>query len=267
MPALFISHGSPMLAVSDSPARRFLQQLGSELPRPSAVVVWSAHYDTPRTEVTGAAHPETIHDFGGFPRELYELRYPAPGDPELAARCVEQLATVGITARVDRRRGFDHGAWIPLKLMYAAADVRVVQLSIDSGGEPEHHWIMGQALRPLRDAGVLLIGSGGATHNLGLYFRAGNGEIPPSWVSEFNDWVAEVMQDRRFDDLKRYREVAPYAEQNHPSPEHFLPIFAAAGASFEEEPAVRIHHSYDRGLLSLDAYAFGFDGAPSQYKQ
>jgi 4,5-DOPA dioxygenase extradiol len=258
MPALFISHGSPMLAILDSPARRFLQRLGLQLPRPSAVVVWSAHHDTRGAQVTGAARPETIHDFGGFPRELYALRYGAPGDPELAERCVKELAAAGITARVDSQRGFDHGAWIPLKLMYPRANVPVVQVSIDSGRDPEHHWTLGRALRHLRDAGLLLLGSGGATHNLGLYFRARDAENPPSWVAEFNEWVASAMRERRFNELKRYSE-APYAPQNHPSPEHFLPIFAAAGASFDDEPGVRIHRSYDRGLLSLDAYAFGFD--------
>lgn len=256
-----------MLAIADSPARRFLQRLGGELPRPRAAVVLSAHHDTPGTEVTGVPHPETIHDFGGFPRELYAIRYPAPGDPELAERCVELLATAGIAARIDRSRGLDHGAWIPLQLMYPAADVPVVQVSIDSARGPEHHWAMGRALRPLRDAGALLLASGGATHNLGLYFRAGETEIPPIWVSEFNEWAATAMQERRFDDLKRYRESAPYAEENHPSAEHFLPIFAAAGCSFDDELGVRIHRSYDRGLLSLDAYAFGFDGAASSYKE
>ena len=267
MPALFVSHGSPMLAIADSAARRFLQRLGGELPPPSAAVVLSAHHDTPGTEVTGAPHPETIHDFGGFPRELYALRYPAPGHAQIAERCVGLLAAAGIAARIDRVRGLDHGAWIPLKLMYPAAGVPVVQVSIDSARDPEHHWAMGRALRPLRDAGALLLASGGATHNLGLYFRAAEAESPPIWVSEFNEWVAAAVQERRFDDLKRYREEAPYAVQNHPSPEHFLPIFAAAGSSFDEEPGVRIHHSYDRGLLSLDAYAFGFDGAASTYEE
>jgi len=267
MPALFISHGSPLMALTDSAAQRFLKDLGTRLPRPQAIVAVSAHHDAPSTEVTGAARPDTIHDFGGFPAELYRIRYGAPGEPTLARQIVERLTAEALPARVEPRRGLDHGAWIPLYLMYPQADVPVVQVSIDSARPPAHHFALGRALRPLREAGALLIGSGGATHNLGLYFRAGDrhdGSAPPEWVEAFNEWTAGAVEARRFDELLRYRERAPYAAQNHPTPEHYLPLFATLGAAYDDEPGVRIHASYDRGLLSLDAYAFGFAAAAAQ---
>lgn len=260
MPALFVSHGSPLLAIVDSPARRFLAALGPRLPAPQAIVAVSAHHDAPETEVAGAPHPDTIHDFGGFPRELYEIRYAAPGAPELAERVAAMLRAESFPARVDARRGFDHGAWIPLSLMYPRADVPVVQVSIDTRRNAERHFALGRALRPLRDSGVLLLASGGATHNLGLYMYADgrdDRDVPP-FVAAFNDWTAKAIEERRYDDLVRWRELAPHAAQNHPTPEHFLPLLVALGAAGDEERGERIHASYDRGLLSLDAYAFGF---------
>jgi len=251
-----------MLAIADSAARRFLSALGPRLPRPAAIVVLSAHHDAARVEITSSARPSTIHDFGGFPRELYELEYRAPGAPELAARVRDLLLDADVDAALEPRRGLDHGAWIPLLLMYPAADLPVVQVSIDSERNAAWHLALGRALRPLRDSGVLVIGSGGATHNLGLYmYTAGRGDdtAPPPWVAQFNDWLADSIDERRYDDLLRWRERAPYAAENHPTPEHFLPLFATLGAAHEQEQGVRIHASYDRGLLSLDDYAFGFD--------
>lgn len=260
MPTLFVSHGSPMLAVVDSAARRFLAQLGPKLPAPTAVVVVSAHYDTPTTEVTAAERPDTIHDFGGFPDELYRLRYPAPGHPELARAIVARLEAADIPARLAPDRGLDHGAWIPLSLMLPRADVPVLQISINSRRSPEQHFALGRALRSLRDAGTLVLGSGGATHNLALYAHArgrDDDSAPPEWVEAFNEWTAGAVAARRFDDLFRYAERAPHAAQNHPTPEHYLPLFVTLGTAHDGEPGVRIHSSYDRGLLSLDAYAFG----------
>jgi 4,5-DOPA dioxygenase extradiol len=260
VPTLFVSHGSPLLAVVDSAARRFLKDLGPRLPAPTSVVAVSAHYDTPTAEVTAAAQPETIHDFGGFPDELYRLRYPAPGNPELARDIAARLNAAGVPARSDPARGLDHGAWIPLKLMFPRAEVPVVQVSIGTRRSPEQHFAIGRALRSLRDAGALILGSGGATHNLALYAHArgrDDDSAPPEWVEAFNEWTAGAIAARRFDDLFRYSERAPFAAQNHPTAEHFLPLFVTLGAAYEDEPGVRIHSSYDRGLLSLDAYAFG----------
>jgi 4,5-DOPA dioxygenase extradiol len=260
MPTLFVSHGSPMLAVADSPARRFLQALGPQLPRPAAVVVLSAHYDTPTVQITAAARPETIHDFGGFPDELYRLRYPAPGSPELAQDIAAELRKAGIAAELEPHRGLDHGAWIPLSLLFPRADVPALQVSIDTARSPEQHFALGRALRPLRDAGTLILGSGGATHNLALYAHARgrtDESAPPEWVEAFNEWTAGAIAERRYDDLFHYAERAPYAAQNHPTAEHYLPLFAILGAADDAETGTRIHSSYDRGLLALDAYAFG----------
>lgn len=260
MPTLFISHSSPLLAVVDSAARRFLGSLGAFLPVPSAIVTFSAHYDTRVTEVTAGARPKTIHDFGGFPEQLYELEYPAPGSPPLARDIVARLEAAGLRARLAPDRGLDHGAWIPLSLMYPRADVPVLEVSIDSWRSPQQHFALGRALRPLRDTGALLLGSGGATHNLALYAHArgrDDSSPPPDWIEAFNEWTADAIAARRFDDLYRYAERGPHAAQNHPTPEHFLPLFATLGAAHDDEPGVRIHSSYDRGLLALDAYAFG----------
>jgi 4,5-DOPA dioxygenase extradiol len=260
MPTLFISHGSPMLAVIDSAARRFLAELGPRLPVPSAVVVLSAHYDTTTAEITAAARPPTIHDFGGFPDQLYRLHYPAPGSPELARDIAARLGAAGVAASLAQTRGLDHGAWIPLSLMFPRADVPVLQISIGTERSPEQHFALGRALRYLRDAGALIVGSGGATHNLALYAHARgrtDETTPPEWVEAFNEWTAGAIAGRRFDDLLHYAERAPYAAQNHPTAEHYLPLFVTLGAAYEDEPGVRIHSSYDRGLLSLDAYAFG----------
>jgi 4,5-DOPA dioxygenase extradiol len=233
MPTLFISHGSPMLAVVDSAAHRFLKELGPRLPRPAAIVVLSAHYDTPTTEITAGLRPDTIHDFGGFPDELYRLRYGAPGSPELAEDIAARLAGADLPARLAPARGLDHGAWIPLSLMFPRADIPVLQVSIDSRRSPEEHFQLGRALRPLRDAGTLLLASGGATHNLAsyMYARGRTDESPPpEWVEAFNEWTAGAIAARRFDDLLRYAERAPYAAQNHPTPEHYLPLFGLAPA-------------------------------------
>jgi len=260
MPTLFVSHGSPMLAVADSAARRFLAQLGPKLPPPTAVVVISAHYDMPTTEITAAERPDTIHDFGGFPDELYRLRYPAPGHPQLARDIVALFTAADIRARLEPNRGLDHGAWIPLSLMLPRADVPVLQISVSSRRTPEEHFALGRALRSLRDAGALLLGSGGATHNLALYAHArgrDDDSTPPEWVEAFNEWTAGAVAARHYDDLFSYAERAPFAAQNHPTAEHYLPLFVTLGAAHDDEAGVRIHSSYDRGLLSLDAYAFG----------
>ena len=260
MPTLFVSHGSPMLAVADSAARRFLVELGPRLPQPTAIIVISAHYDTPTTEVTAADKLETIHDFGGFPPELYRIQYHARGSPPLARDVAGLIEAAGTPARLSPNRGLDHGAWIPLSLMFPRADVPVLQVSINSRRSPEEHFALGRLLRTLRDAGTLVLGSGGATHNLALYAHArgrDDDSTPPEWVEAFNEWTAGAVVARRFDDLFRYSERAPYAAQNHPTAEHYLPLFVTLGAAYDEEQGVRIHSSYDRGLLSLDAYAFG----------
>lgn len=255
-PALFISHGAPTLAVDSSPAHEFLSGCGETLGKPSAIVVLSAHFEARAATVTGGEHPETIYDFGGFPDELYRIVYPAPGEPGLAGEIAQLLEADGITVRNDGRRGFDHGTWVPLLLMYPAADVPVVQVSIDTSLGTRYHYRLGELLAPLREQGVLVIGSGSATHNLGSYFRGAAGDASPAWVTEFNEWLAERVTAGDVDALLDYRGLAPHARENHPTEEHYVPLLCALGAIGGQFSATRVHHSYEHGVLSMDAFRF-----------
>jgi 4,5-DOPA dioxygenase extradiol len=256
LPALFISHGAPTLPLEDSAARHFIEGLGRELPKPRAILAVSAHWETAQPTVSTAERPETIHDFSGFPQALYRLQYPAPGAPDLARRVVELLDAKGIATRTDEKRGLDHGAWTPLILMYPDAEIPVTQLSIQPHEGPEHHWRIGEALRPLRDEGVLVVASGSATHNL-REFRANARESEPaSWALAFGEWLADTLEHGRADELLSYRERAPEAVRNHPTDEHLLPVFVAAGAATPGAPAKRIHSSYAYRVIGMDAYRF-----------
>lgn len=257
MPVLFVSHGAPTLAVEDGAAHRFLTGLGTQLDKPEAILMVSAHFEAPQATITGVGQPDTIHDFGGFPRELYDLRYPAPGSPAVAERVAGMLTEAGWPTRTDPSRGLDHGAWVPLMLMYPEADVPVVQLSIDPRRGAAYHHELGELLRPLRDEGVLIIGSGGVTHNLRLFFGAHHDDPVPDWVRAFSDWVQAAVEDDRRDDLIHYRERGPYAAENHPSEEHYFPLLTALGASAPGEAKERIHSSPTYGVLMMDAYRFG----------
>ena len=255
-PAIFVSHGSPTLPLERSPAVDFLRQLGGTLGRPEAILIASAHWDTDRPAVSAAKEPETIYDFYGFPPELYRLRYPAPGAPQLARRAADLLATNGLKTDIDPGRGLDHGAWTSLFLMYPEADIPVTQLSIQSRLGPAHHVRLGEALRPLRDEGVLIFASGGATHNLGeLRYQRGN-PVPQPWVVEFNEWLADAVLSGRRDDLVGYRDRAPHAVRNHPTDEHLIPLFVALGAGSPGAVAQRLHTSISSGVISMDAYRF-----------
>jgi 4,5-DOPA dioxygenase extradiol len=255
-PALFVSHGSPTLPLEKSAATDFLRQLGPSLGRPEAILVVSAHWDTDRPAVSSAAKPETIYDFYGFPPELYRLRYPAPGAPKLAGRVAGLLQENGLRTDIDPGRGLDHGAWTSLLLMYPEADIPVTQLSIQSHLGPAHHVRLGEALRPLRDEGVLIFASGGATHNLReLSYQRGN-PVPQPWVVEFNEWLARAVLSQNIGDLVGYREKAPHAVRNHPTDEHLIPLFVALGAGDPGAAPQRLHSSISSGVISMDAYRF-----------
>lgn len=260
LPTLFISHGSPMLAIKDSPARRFLQQLGQSLPRPKAIVMASAHWESiDGPAVSLAAQPETIHDFGGFPRELFEITYPAPGAPAIAERTAQLLEAAGYAVKRSPSRGLDHGAWVPLRLMYPEADIPVLQLSVLRGqvdGGPAEHEKMGRALTALRDEGILIIGSGSLTHNLYEFCGQDIDAPVPSWVSEFGAWMNTMLRDNQRTALLDYRRQAPFAERNHPTEEHLTPLFVAMGAAGDAAKAERIHASFEYGILAMDVYAF-----------
>ncbi|MEW5836831.1 MAG: class III extradiol ring-cleavage dioxygenase [Pseudomonadota bacterium] len=256
LPSLYISHGSPMTALEPGPTGVRLAELAAALPRPRAIVVASAHYlaNTPRTG--GAAHPETVHDFGGFPRALYALRYPAPGDPALAGRVAALLDAAGLAARIDPERGLDHGIWVPLRLMYPDADIPVVPLSIQPMLGPAHHYALGRALAPLRDEGVLVIGSGSITHNL-HDFRAGyDADHEAPYVRPFIGWIEQRLAAGDTAALLDYRRQAPFAERAHPTDEHLLPLFVALGAAGKAARSRRLDAGIDLGFLAMDIYRF-----------
>lgn len=255
-PAIFVSHGSPTLPLERGAAVDFLRGLGGALGRPEAILVVSAHWDTDRPAVSAAQRPETIYDFYGFPPPLYQLRYPAPGAPKLAERVAALLESGGVRAEIDPDRGLDHGAWTPLYHMYPKADVPVTQLSIQWRKGPAHHVRLGEALRPLRDEGVLIFASGGATHNLReLSYHRGDPE-PQPWVVEFNEWLADAVLSGRRDDVVGYRDHAPHAVRNHPTDEHLIPLFVALGAGGPAAAPQRLHTSISSGVISMDAYRF-----------
>ncbi len=255
LPIIFVSHGAPSLALEDCPARDFLMRLGGEIDVPRAIVAISAHWATREPSVTGVANPETIHDFYGFPEALYRIRYAAPGAPEIAARTAELIRAGGFECAIDPRRGLDHGAWSPLLLMYPEAQVPLIQVALQPHRGAAHHLALGATLAPLRDEGVLIFASGGATHNLSQIRGPENGPAP-RWVLEFAEWLSATVAAGRTADLVNYRSIAPYAAENHPSEEHFLPIVVAAGAAGEGVRGRSIHASYTYGVLSMASYAF-----------
>ena len=256
LPALFVSHGSPMLAIEDSPTGCFLDRLGDSLPRPHAVLVASAHYLSAQPQLGAALAPTTHHDFGGFPAPLYAIQYPAPGDPALAARAAALLNAAGIPASSNPQQRLDHGVWVPLRRMYPDADIPVVPLSIQPGADAQAHYRIGQALAPLRDEGVLVIGSGGYSHNLGA-LHWGDADAPmPDWAREFTDWISAKIASRDTAALLDWARQAPHARQNHPTTEHFLPLFVALGAGGGDE-STRLNHVHEMGSLALDAWRFG----------
>jgi 4,5-DOPA dioxygenase extradiol len=257
LPALFVSHGAPTLILEDIPARAFLGALGRQYRHAKSVLCISAHWNLPEARVNSAGHPETIHDFYGFPQELYAIRYPARGSPALAGRVESLLREAGIGCSTDTARGLDHGAWVPLKLMFPAADIPVAQLSILSSLDPAAHYDMGRALEGLRDEGVLILCSGGAVHPLGDPTASlGVGAPTEPWAVEFNDWLADAVTRGDTDRLIGYRTIAPHAGRAHPYPDHYMPLLVALGAAGPGAKGTVIHHSWDLGDLGMDAYAF-----------
>ena len=251
MPALFIGHGSPMNAIEDNEFSRAWRETATRFPRPAAVLCISAHWETAGVRVNDQAHPRTIHDFYGFPDELFAVRYPAPGSAELTAGVVGLLDA--LPAAPDRSWGIDHGAWSVLRRMYPDADVPVVQLSLDSSRPGSFHYRTGQLLRPLRDQGVLILGSGNIVHNLGLYdFRD---DTPYPWAESFDARIGELIAARRHGEIADYRNLGDDADLAIPTPEHYLPLLHVLGAAADEEPEFFCRKIL--GSLSMTSVAFG----------
>ena len=246
-----------MLAIQKSPAHEFLSKLGATLPRPKAILVVSAHWESvAELAVSTTAHPETIHDFGGFPRALFEIQYPVPGAPEAAARAAALLQQQGFAVKADITRGLDHGAWVPLRLMYPQADMPATQLSVRRDVTPAEHVQIGRALSQLRDEGVLVIGSGSLTHNLSEFRGQSIDATVPAWVSDFDVWMKDRLQLGDLESLVNSRTQAPFAVRNHPTAEHLSPLFVAMGAAGESAKATCLHSSYEYGILAMDVFAF-----------
>ncbi len=251
-PALFVSHGSPMFAVEPGQLGPRLAELGARLVGARAILVVSPHWQTRDVRVSVSAAPATIHDFGGFPDALYRLRYPAAGAPGLARKAVALLARAGFLVD-EEQRGLDHGAWVPLRHLRPQADIPVFQVSMPRDLDPKGALQLGSALRPLRDAGVVIVGSGSMTHNLGEFFRGAQDDF---YAGLFAAWVRDKVSERDTEALLSYRASAPFAERAHPTEEHFLPLLVAIGAAGYDEPLELIDGGVD-GVLSMDSYAWG----------
>jgi 4,5-DOPA dioxygenase extradiol len=257
LPSLFVPHGAPTFALRPGAAGAAMVRAAGSLPRPRAVIVVSAHWDTAQPTVGLASRPETVHDFWGFPEELYSLRYPATGCREAALEVLAQLDAAGLTAVADENRGLDHGAWIPLRLMFPEADVPVIPLSIQSRLGPEHHLRLGRALAPLAARGFLVLASGNLTHNLRDYqLSALRGAAVPDYVRAFPDWIWQHLAAGDIESLLDYRRQAPDAERAHPSDEHLLPLYVALGAAGNAARAERLHAGIDDYVIAMDAFAF-----------
>jgi 4,5-DOPA dioxygenase extradiol len=253
---VFVSHGAPTLALRDAPARQFLKGLGPAIGRPRAIVAVTAHWETPRVAVGGAARPRTIYDFGRFDNALFDIRYDAPGDPALAEQITDLLCAAGIASGVDPMRGLDHGVWVPLRLMFPDADIPVVPVSVQSGHGPAHHLQVGRALVPLTREGVLVLGSGSFTHDLARFRGQSQDAAVPDDVRDFANWFDAALTEGRPCDTLSYRALAPHAVEQHPTEEHLLPLFVALGAAGPGLRAERLHSSATFGVLRMDAYRF-----------
>jgi 4,5-DOPA dioxygenase extradiol len=252
MPVVFLGHGSPMNAIEDNAFRRSWQALGKSLPRPKAILCVSAHWETRGVYVSAAEHPETIHDFNGFPKALFDVRYRAPGSPELAHRVADLLS--GNRVHLDVQRGLDHGAWAVLGPMYPEADIPVVQLSL-SGLQPgAWHYDLARNLGPLRHEGVLVIGSGNIVHNLRL-FRY-NDPAPKDWALRFDEEVAERIADGHHEGLLGYETLGPDALLSIPTPEHYLPLLYVLALQRQGE-AVSFFNTTVMSAISMRSLVIG----------
>ncbi len=264
MPVLFVGHGSPMNVIEDSPFRRAWQALGPQFgkrwPRPQLILCISAHWITQGWWLTGMEQPQTIHDFGGFPQALFEQQYPAPGAPAWAAQTAQQLrqphnqAPVGVDVT---EWGLDHGAWSVLKPMFPAADIPVVQLSMDYHRPPAEHWAMGQQLRSLREQGVLIVASGNTVHNLRALNRTAADDQTYDWAISFDQWVADQITKGQLANLVNFQDQGESARLSHPSYDHFLPLLYAAAAADADEPVEFFNEGYQLASIAMRSVIWG----------
>jgi len=251
-PSLFISHGAPDFVLTKHAAVAAFREIGQRFPQPRAIVVISAHWTCQPVGITAGERHPTIHDFSGFPAALYQLTYPAKGDPELATRIAEHLSAHEIDNELISDRGLDHGSWIPLMLSYPQAQIPIIQVSLPAGGL-QACARLGKALRPLREHGILIIGSGGSVHNLGTLNRE---ERIDTWACEFESWLQDTVEGNRFDDLLTAEPSNPLFHTAHPTNEHFAPLVSAWAAGDPTRPGSRFHHSFMYGNLGMSMFEF-----------
>jgi 4,5-DOPA dioxygenase extradiol len=254
MPSLFIAHGAPSLALEENAYTEFLQKFGQELPKPKAIVLFSAHWESTTQLVSSVAHYETIYDFGGFQPELYQIKYPAQGHAETTAEIQRLFANAGIPVESDSVRGLDHGAWVVLRLLYPNADIPVVALSVNRYLSNEQQYQVGQALATLREQDVLVIGSGGTVHNLRQLNWESAGVDP--WAMAFDNWLQDKLESWDTESLFAYDKLAPSAQAAVPTPEHFVPLLLAMGAGDQNKQASLLFKAYQYGNLSLSCWKF-----------
>lgn len=253
-PVLFLGHGSPTNVVADNPVTRAWARLGGVLGKPRAVLCVSAHWLTRGTFLTGNLHPRTIHDFGGFPQELYDVQYPAPGDPALARRTA---ALLGLgSGAVTEEWGLDHGAWGVLRGMYPAADVPVVQLSLDAGLSESDHAAMARRLRELRRENILIVASGNVVHNLGRIVWSEDAPVP-EWAATFDSVAAAALRRGDLDALVAWRSLTPTAPLAHPTLDHWWPLLYAAALREKGEPLSFPVEGFQNGTISMRAVRVG----------
>jgi 4,5-DOPA dioxygenase extradiol len=259
IPSIFVAHGAPLLAIEDNEYTKFLDKLGRTLPRPKAVILFSAHWESSVQKVSDVSEYETIYDFGGFPEALYRIQYPAKGDKDITNEIKELFTTCGIPYVVETERGLDHGAWVVLKLLYPNADIPVISMSVNPNLTPEEQYRIGKSLSALRGNDVLIVASGGTVHNLGvLRIAEDNGQID-KWALEFDEWLEGHLNNWDLETLFKYNSLAPAANMAVPpnGNEHFIPIFYAMGAADDEQKATLVHRSYRYGNLSHSVWQFG----------
>lgn len=252
MPSLFLAHGNPMNAIADNEFTRALSRLASELPRPEAIVVVSAHWLTEETRVLTSANPRTIHDFGGFPQELYQVQYPAAGSPRTAEKVLDLLTQ----ARGDDSWGLDHASWAILRHMWPEADVPVLELSLDMSQSPQVHWELGQRLTPLRNEGVLVVGSGNIVHSFAGVSWEPDAE-PWPWAIEFDAWIADALVRRDQESLVDYLSAGPIARRSVPTNDHYLPLLYAAAMSSEHDAVTFPYEGIEMASMSMRCVRFG----------
>ncbi len=255
LPSLFLSHGAPDLPLGDHPAKRFLCGLADRFPRPEAIVSISAHWEASRTTIGTAPRPHTVHDFSDWPATLYDMSYPARTDPALIGEITRLFNAGGIVCETSPTRGYDHGVWVPLSLVYPKADIPVMQISLTRHQSPSFHLELGRALAPLRKEGVLIVGSGASVHNLrGLRPESSK---PPDWALAFEAWLETALDTNDLKALLSFPRRPDSARLAHPTPEHLMPLFVSLGAGLDDFACTQLHKSFSYGSIGMTSYAFG----------